>query len=85
MIQNAADLRAANEWLRRERQRLEQYTQTQLDRIQSDRQALVTQTARNEQMIITGCQELSRKEELLARQSRTLQQQAPSWPSGSRR
>ena len=51
LIQNAADLRAANDGSSRAAAP-EQYTQTQLARIQSERQALATQNARNEQMII---------------------------------
>jgi chromosome segregation ATPase len=75
-IQSADDLQAANEWLKRERARLQEYTETQLARIQREHQALVSQTYFNEQTMILNCQELSRKEELLARQSRALQQQA---------
>ena len=75
-IKEASDLRAANEWLQREWDRLKQYTEIQLARIQRESQALLSQNHLNEQTMILGCQELSRKEELLARQSRALQQQA---------
>jgi hypothetical protein len=75
-IQDPADLRAANDWLHRERGRLRQYTETQLARIRTEHQSLVQQKYLNEQTMILGGQELTRKEELLARQSRALQQQA---------
>jgi chromosome segregation ATPase len=75
-IQNTEDLQAANEWLRRERKRLEDYTEAQLARVAGEHQALVSQNYRNEQQMILACQELSRKEELLARHSRALQEQA---------
>jgi hypothetical protein len=75
-IQNTGDLAAANEWLQRERQRLQQYTQAQLDRIASEHQALVQRNYQNEQSMILACQELGRKEELVARQTRALQEQA---------
>jgi len=73
---DAADTRAANEWLRRERDRLRQYTETQLARIRAEHQALLNQKFGNEQTMILGGQELTRKEDLLARQSRALQKQA---------
>jgi hypothetical protein len=75
-IKDPSDLRAANEWLVREWERLKQYTEIQLARIQRESQGLLSQNHLNEQSMILGCQELSRKEELLARQSRALQQQA---------
>jgi chromosome segregation ATPase len=74
-IQGATDLRAANDWLQRERRRLQEYTRIQLDRIQREHQALVGQKYLNEQTTILLSQELSRKEELLAQQTRALQQQ----------
>ncbi len=75
-VKDADDLRAANAWLQREWERLRQYTQLQLGRIQKESQELVNQNHLNEQAMIQACQELSRKEELLTRQSRALQQQA---------
>ena len=75
-IQDPADLRAANDWLLRERGRLRQYTETQLARIRTEHQSLVQQKYLNEQTMILGGQELTRKEELVTRQSRALQQQA---------
>jgi hypothetical protein len=75
-IKDPADLRAANAWLQREWDRLKQYTEIQLARIQRESQALLSQNHLNEQSMILGCQELSRKEEMLARQSRALQEQA---------
>jgi hypothetical protein len=75
-IQNQQDLVAANEWLQRERKRLQEYTETQLERIAAEHQALVKRNYQNEQSMILACQELSRKEEMLTRQSRALQDQA---------
>src|SRR5262249_48608998 len=67
-IRSDDDVRAANEWLQRERKRLQEYTETQLARVANEHQALVSQNYRNEQQMILACQELSRKEEMLARQ-----------------
>ena len=75
-LRDAGDLEAANDWLQRERTRLRQYTETLMARIRTEHQALVDQKYLNEQTRILGGQELTRKEELLARQSRALQQQA---------
>jgi hypothetical protein len=75
VIQGPADLRAANEWVQRERRRLQEYTRIQLERIQGEHQALLSQNYLNEQTTILRCQELSRKEELLAQQTRAIQQQ----------
>src|SRR4051794_1321910 len=75
-VRNAGDLRAANEWFQREWQRFQQYTQLQLGRIQEEHQALVRQSYANEQKLIQKSQELSRLEEVLARQSRVIQRQA---------
>jgi chromosome segregation ATPase len=55
---------------------LQQYTEIQLARIRGEHEALVNRIYHSEQTMILGCQELSRKEELLAQQSRVLQQQA---------
>src|SRR5262249_28777664 len=68
VIHGPADLRAANEWFQRERQRLQQYTQNQLARIQEDRQALLGQNYIKEQTLIVRAQELSRQEQLVALQ-----------------
>jgi hypothetical protein len=75
-LASEADLQAANAWLQRERMRLESYTRSQLGRLQHEHQNLVAQTYHNEQTIIARAQELSRTEEMLATQSRALQQQA---------
>ena len=75
LVRDAADLRAANDWLQRERRRLQEYTQIQMARIEKEHLALVSRNYLNEQTVILRCQELSRKEELLAQQVRVLQQQ----------
>jgi chromosome segregation ATPase len=75
-IRDAADLQAAADWLQRERKRLEGYTQVQLARLQSEHEELVRQNYLNEEALILRSQELSRTEEMLATQSRALQQQA---------
>src|SRR5688572_21077456 len=62
------ELKAAAEWLRRERQRLEAYTRAQLGRIQQEHQALVGQNYLNEQTLILRSQDLARKEEVLLSQ-----------------
>jgi hypothetical protein len=74
-IRSEADLQAATEWLRRERERLQQYTDLHINRIKAEHQALVDLKYRNEQTLLRSCQEVSRKEELLAQQSRVLQHQ----------
>jgi chromosome segregation ATPase len=74
-INDPADVQVAYEWLRRERKRLDAYTSAQLARLRSEHEALVRQNYNNEQMLIVKSQELSRKEECLTAQSRTIQQQ----------
>ena len=76
VVKSADDLRAASEWLARERQRLQAYTRTQLARIQEERQGLAQQQYLNEQTLIFRSQELARREEMLLAQGRSLQQQA---------
>jgi chromosome segregation ATPase len=71
-----ADLQAAHEWLLRERKRLEAYTEAQLRRLHGEHQAMLQQNYLNDQGLVLRCQEVSRKEELLASQSRALQRQA---------
>jgi hypothetical protein len=75
-IPAGGDLRAAYEWLQRERRRLEGYTQSQLALLQREHQAMVQQSYLNEAALIARSQELGRQEEMLAAQSRALQQQA---------
>jgi DNA repair exonuclease SbcCD ATPase subunit len=74
-IRDAADLGVANEWFQGERKRLREYTGMQLARIHREHQALIQQIYLSEQNAILRSQELSCKEELLTKQSRTLQQQ----------
>jgi hypothetical protein len=69
-------VRAAHEWLRREKARLEAYTRAQLARIYAERQQAAGQNYLAEQALILRTQELNRKEEFLARQVRSLQEQA---------
>jgi hypothetical protein len=73
---NPEDLQAAYEWLRRERKRLEAYTQAHLARLRSEHQALVAQNHLAEESLILRTQELNRQEELLAHRARAVQQQA---------
>ncbi len=75
-VRSADDLKAAADWLRRERHRLEAYTRAQLGRIQQEHQALVGQNYLNEQTLILRSQELARKEEVVLAQGRAVQQQA---------
>ena len=74
-LRDPTDLRAANEWLLRERKRLQEYTRVQLGRIQAEHQGLLSRTYLNEQTLLLRSQELSSKEELLGQQARLLQQQ----------
>jgi hypothetical protein len=75
-IRDDDDVQAANAWLRRERARLQRYTERQLARIREDRQAAVGRSSLNEQQALLAAQELARKEESLARHSRALQRQS---------
>jgi chromosome segregation ATPase len=75
-LETAADVQAVHAWLQRERARLDAYTRAQLNRLQQENQAVVSQHYLNEQALILRSQELSRKEELLVQQSHSLQQQA---------
>jgi hypothetical protein len=74
-IRSAEDLRVANEWLQRERQRLAAYTRAQMSRIQQEHQALIQQSYLNEQRLILRSQELARKEEAILAQGQAIQQQ----------
>jgi chromosome segregation ATPase len=75
VIRRSSDLAAASEWLQRERARMDGYTKSQLERLQKEHQALLSQNYRNEQALIEKIQELGRKEEFLNRQHRELQTQ----------
>ncbi len=75
-IESAADLKAAHEWLLRERQRLSAYTRSQLARVQNEHQAFVQQAYLKEQGLIFRTQEFNRKEEMLGHQFGVLRQQA---------
>jgi hypothetical protein len=74
-IRREEDLQAANAWLQRERQRLEDYTRGQLNHLQQQQHAFVQQTALNQQAMILRSQELARQEELLLAQGQFLRQQ----------
>jgi hypothetical protein len=76
LIENADDLRAAHEWLLRERQRLDVYTRDQLARVQQERQSFVQQTNLKEQALVLRMQEHNRREEMLVHQSGALRQRA---------
>ena len=75
-IETAEDVRAAHEWLLRERRRLDQYTRSQLARIQQEHQAFVRQTYLKEQTLVFRTQELNRKEEMISHQDGVLRRQA---------
>jgi chromosome segregation ATPase len=75
-VETQADLQAAYEWLQRERKRLENYTNSQLARLQNEHAAMLSRHYTNEQVLILRSQELANKEEFLTRQTRSLQQQA---------
>jgi len=75
-VRDSADFRAASEWLQRERNRLQEYTQIQLARLEKEHQALLSRSYANEQGMILRCQELSRKEGLLKEHVQALQQQS---------
>jgi chromosome segregation ATPase len=75
-MESAADLRAAHEWLLRERERLDIYTRGQLLRTQREHQAFVQQTYLKEQALVLRTQELNRKEEMLVHQFGVLRQKA---------
>jgi hypothetical protein len=75
-VETQADLQAAYEWLLRERQRLEAYTNAQLAHIQNEHGAMIARHYTNEQVLILRSQELTNKEEFLTRQTRGLQEQA---------
>jgi chromosome segregation ATPase len=75
-ISRNPELKAAYEWLGREKARLETYTRTQLARIQAQRRETMRQTHQDEQTMILRAQELNRREEFLAHQARRVQEQA---------
>ena len=75
-IRGPEDLRAANEWVQKERQRLEAYTRNQLASIQQQHNLLISQNYLHEQNLILRSQELARKEKLVLVQGETLQQQS---------
>lgn len=75
-IRTPEDLKLANEWIGRERRRLEAYTRGQLERIQQEHQALLKQTYLTEQSLILRSQQLTRKEELLLSRGQAIQQDA---------
>jgi hypothetical protein len=78
-------LQTAYEWLQREKSRLEGYTRAQLARIHSQREEMMRQSHNDEQAIILRAQELNRKEEFLAHQTKALQAHAAhvaQWENG---
>jgi chromosome segregation ATPase len=74
-IESPADLRAAREWLRRERECLKAYTQAQLARLQQQQQSALAQNYHAEQSLILRVQELNRREEFQAHQAGALAEQ----------
>lgn len=77
-VRSAEDLRIATEWLRRERQRLEGYTRSQLGRIQEEQQAMIKQKRLNEQALILRAQEISRQEQLLVQRAQEIERGSES-------
>ena len=75
-VETQADLQAAYEWLVREKQRLDGYTNAQLQRVRHEHEAMLHRYYLNEQSLILRSQELTSKEEFLTRQTRGLQEQA---------
>ncbi len=75
-IANDADLRAAHEWLHRERQRLDAYTRGQLARVRREHQGFLQQTYLQEQALVLRTQELNRKDEMLAHQAGAIRREA---------
>src|SRR5271165_5159029 len=55
-VNGSVELRAAYEWLQRERRRLEGYTQSQLQRLRGEHQAMVQQNYLNEEALILQSQ-----------------------------
>lgn len=75
-VRSPEDLRAAADWLRRERQRLAAYTRSQLAWVQQEHQSLLQQKYHSEQGLILRAQELARNEEMIVAKGRSLQEQA---------
>jgi DNA repair exonuclease SbcCD ATPase subunit len=73
-MENEADLRAAQEWLQHERNRLEEYTRSQFDLIRQQHQALMAKHFRSEEALALRSQELNREMQFLASQAEALQQ-----------
>jgi chromosome segregation ATPase len=75
-LEDPADLETAYEWLRSEKQRLEEYTRSQFATIQQQHQALLNKHFHSEQSLALRCQELNREMKFLAGQAETLQRRA---------
>src|SRR5438105_4893429 len=75
-LEDPSDLESAYEWLRAEKQRLEEYTRSQFATIQEQHQALLNKHFHSEQALAVRCQELNREMKFLAGQTETLQRRA---------
>src|SRR5438132_14032154 len=75
-LEDPSDLESAYEWLRAEKQRLEEYTRSQFATIQEQHQALLNKHFHSEQSLALRCQELNREMKFLAGQAETLQRRA---------
>jgi chromosome segregation ATPase len=75
-LQGPEDLRAAQEWLWLERQRLAEYTRSSFAAILQQHQAKTAQLMHNEEAIVLRAQEVNRELRFLATQSAALQQRA---------
>src|SRR5687768_8498881 len=64
-LERPEDLRAAHAWLQKERQRLDEYTRSQFETIQSQHEALLAKHFRGEQNLAVRSQELNRELQFL--------------------
>ena len=75
-LENPSDLQAAHEWLRNERQVLDQYTRGRFAAIHQQHQALLAKHFQSEQTLAVRCQELNREMAFLAAQTEALQRRS---------
>jgi hypothetical protein len=75
-LHQSAEGRAAYEWLRAERQRLEEYTRAQYAVIRQNHQAVMSRNFQNEEELARRSQKLNGDAELLATQAKSLQERA---------
>jgi hypothetical protein len=75
-LESGADLLAAHAWLRFERARLEQYTRSQFDQLQSKHNDILGRYYRNEAELTMRVQEVNREMQFLAAQAQALRERA---------